>query len=323
MILVLYFLILVIGFIFLIKGADFLIDGSATIAKKFKISDLVIGLTVVAFGTSAPELVVSVLSNIRGDSEIAISNILGSNIANIWLILGAAAIVYPLKVVSSTVWKEIPLALLAVVLVGIMASDNLIDGQAFSVLSRIDGLVLLSFFVIFIYYTFGIAKSGDEGQQGGEEIKQLSLFKSISFVILGLIGLVVGGKLVVDNAILIAQSFGVSSTLIGLTIVAIGTSLPELATSVIAAFKKKADIAVGNVVGSNIFNVFMVLGISSTIGPLTFQSRNLIDTGVAIVVAISLFMFMFIGKRQLLQRWQGGFFLLLYFSYIAFSVYLG
>lgn len=323
MMLALYFLILVVGFVFLIKGADLLVEGASAIAKNLKISDLVIGLTVVAFGTSAPELMVSVLSNIRGDSEMAIANILGSNIANIWLILGATAVIYPLKVVGSTVWKEIPFGLLAVVLLAILASDALIDGQTFSVLSRIDGLVLLAFFVIFLYYTFGLTRRGEDKHSEAEKVEKMPWFKALIFVLLGLIGLGVGGKLVVDNAISIAQFFGVSSTLIGLTIVALGTSLPELVTSVIAAFKKKADIAVGNVVGSNIFNVFMVLGVSSTIGPLVFQNRNLIDAGIAILAGLSLFIFLFLGKRHLLQKWQGVAFLIFYFSYITFSVYLG
>jgi len=318
----LFIIILIVGFLLLIKGADWLVDGASIVAKKMNVSDLVIGLTVVAFGTSAPELIVSVLSSIGGNSDIAVANVVGSNIANIFLILGLSAIVYPLIVTKGTVWKEIPLSLLAISLVGIMASDFLIDGLSFSALTRIDGLVLLSFFVIFVYYTFGLAKNNFD--QPDEVIKPTkSLSVSLLMIVGGLIGLVVGGKLVVDNAVMIAQSLRVSSSLIGLTIVAVGTSLPELATSVIAACKKNCDIAVGNVVGSNIFNVFMVLGLSAVINPLTINPNGLIDISVGVLASLLLFIFMFVGKKRILQRWQGALFVIIYFCYISYLIYRG
>ena len=258
------YIFLIAGFAFLVKGADFLVDGASSIAKKFGISALVIGLTIVAFGTSAPELIVNIFASIQGNTDIAIGNILGSNIANILLILGISAMIYPLAVGKGTVWKEIPLGLLAIIVVAIMANDRLIDGGGFSGLTRIDGFILISFFIIFLYYTFGISKAQGTGEpEESNRIHEYSFFRSGIMVVAGLAGLTLGGKWIVDSAVVIAEQIGLSQAVIGLTIVAIGTSLPELATSAIAAFKKNTDIAVGNIVGSNIFNVFWILGISA------------------------------------------------------------
>ncbi len=315
-------LILLFGFVILIKGADWLVDGASIVAKKLKISDLVIGLTVVAFGTSAPELVVSVFSSIGGNSDIAVANVVGSNIANIFLILGLSAIIFPLVVTKGTVWKEIPLSLLAISLVGIMASDFLIDGLPFSALTRIDGLILLSFFVIFMYYTFGLSQDNFDQNEISEKSNK-NLLVAFSMIVGGLIGLVVGGKLVVDNAVMIAQSLGVSASLIGLTIVAVGTSLPELVTSIVAVYKKNCDIAVGNAVGSNIFNVFLVLGLSAFINPLTIAENGLIDIAMGILASLLLFVFMFVGKKRILQRWQGVLFVIIYVIYIVYLIYRG
>lgn len=322
---------ILLGFFLLIKGADWLVDGASALAKRLKVSDLVIGLTVVAFGTSAPELAVSAISSWSGNSEIAIANIVGSNTANILLILGAAAIITPLAVTKETVWKEIPLSLLAVVLVGIMSADAIIDGSPFSALTRIDGLVLLSFFIIFIYYTFGLAKSQSSDQKNSEEVtkddasshQSKGLFSSLVFLVVGLIGIILGGKLVVDNAVSVATILGISSSLVGLTIVALGTSLPELVTSIIAALKKNTDIAVGNVVGSNIFNVFLVLGVSSIINPLSISKNSLFDIAVSMAAGLLLFAFMFLGRKRVLQRWQGGVLLVSYFCYMIFLVFRG
>jgi len=313
------YLLFIIGFIALIKGADLLVDGASAIAKKFKISDLVIGLTIVALGTSAPELFVNIFASLNGNADIAIGNILGSNICNILLILGISALIFPLKVTKGTVWKEIPMSLLAALLIGIMANDYLIDKVNFNVLTRTDGISLIAFFIIFLYYTFGIAKNEtDTGSVSVE--KNFSLLKSGGLILLGLIGLVIGGQWIVNGAIVIANLFGVSQSLIGLTIVAIGTSLPELATSAVAAYKKNADIAVGNIVGSNIFNVFWILGLSSMIKPLPFQPKNNIDIGMTIFATVLLFLWMFVGKKRILQRWQGLTFILLYFGYIIFLI---
>lgn len=310
--------LLVLGFILLIKGADLLVDGSSSVAKRFGVSDLIIGLTVVAFGTSAPELIVNIVSAVQGNSEIAIGNILGSNIANILLILGLTAIIVPLKVQRSTTWREIPFALLAVLMLGVMANDSLIDGAQSSFISAGDGIVLLGFFAVFMYYIFGSAKKNVQ-EHGDEDIntKKHSVIKSIVLIISGLAGLVVGGKWVVDSAIVLATSWGMSESVIGLTVVAVGTSLPELATSIAAALKGKADIAIGNVVGSNIFNIFWILGVTSLISPLPFLATSNIDILATILATILLFVWMFIGKKHHLKRWQGVVFVLLYVVYVT------
>lgn len=313
------YIFFILGFYVLIKGADLLVDGAVAIAQKMKISSIVIGLTIVAFGTSAPELVVNILSSLKNTSEIAIGNVLGSNIANIFLILGVSAMFYPLTTKKNTVWKEIPFSLLAIVLLGILVNDRLIDGYDFSELSRIDGLVLLAFFIIFIYYTFGIAKIREKMDDEVDEVN-MSYLKSSVFIFLGIIGLVLGGKWIVEGAVEIAEYFHVSQSLIGLTIVAIGTSLPELATSIVAAYKKHADIAVGNVVGSNIFNVFFVLGISTIIKPLPFNAVFDFDIAVCIVASLILFFIMFVGKKHTITKQEGFIMTSLYIFYIAFLV---
>ncbi|MFA5995553.1 MAG: calcium/sodium antiporter [Patescibacteria group bacterium] len=312
------YILFIIGFFFLIKGADLLVDGSASIAKKLKISSLVVGLTIVAFGTSAPEFIVNIFASIQGNSEIAIGNILGSNIANILLILGISAIIYPITAKKNTVLKEIPLSLLAIVILGLMANDMIIDGGTFSSITRIDGFILLSFFIIFLYYTFGITKSDQDTV--GEEIKVFSYSKAIIFIILGLASLIVGGKWIVDGAVKIAEFFNISQSLIGLTIIAVGTSLPELATSALAAYKKQSDIAIGNVVGSNIFNIFWILGVSAIIRPLPFNTSSNGDIAVTILASIVLFLVMFVGKKRVIERWQGVFMVTAYVGYVVFLV---
>lgn len=316
------YILLLLGFVFLIKGAGFLVDGASSVAKKFNISNLVIGLTIVAFGTSAPELFVNLFASFNGTTDIAIGNIVGSNIANVFLILGIAAIIYPIKVGKGTVWKEIPLSLLAAVLLLILANDRLVDGLGFNALTRSDGAVLIAFFVIFIYYTFGIAKNQDTND-GQEAPKVYSGLTSAGLIFLGLIGLVIGGQWIVNSATIIATNFGLSDALIGLTIVAIGTSLPELATSAVAAYKKNSDIAVGNVVGSNVFNIFWILGLSSIIKPLPFKPELNFDLWVAVGASILLFIWMFLGKRHTLERWQGVTFILIYFGYIMAIMFRG
>lgn len=314
------YILFVLGFFILIKGADLLIDGSASVAKRLKISNIVIGLTIVAFGTSAPEFIVNIIASTKGNTDIAIGNILGSNIANILLILGVAAMIYPLATKKNTVWKEIPLALLAAILVGVLANDIRIDNDIYSGLTRIDGIVLLSFFIIFLYYTFGIsAVTGSVDEANG--IKHLSYAKASIFIAGGLLGLGLGGKWIVDGAVKIAEYFDVSQSLIALTIISIGTSLPELATSAIAAYKKHTDIAIANVVGSNIFNLFWVLGLSSFIRPLPFNTSSDLDIGMTIVASVVLFFAMFVGKKHTIQRWQGLLMFLLYVAYIVFLVF--
>ncbi|MFC1537792.1 calcium/sodium antiporter [Candidatus Latescibacterota bacterium] len=313
------YLLLISGLLLLVKGADILVDGASSIAQRLGISELVIGLTVVAFGTSSPELFVNIVASIQGNPNIAIGNIIGSNIANILLILGVSAIIFPLSVSKGTVWKEIPLSLLAAVLLGILANDQLIDKSNFSAVTRIDGLVFLSFFIIFMYYSYGIANR-IKGMEEHVLKKQYGIKKSVILIIIGLIGLSGGGKLIVDSAIRIGLTFGINQAFLGLTVVAIGTSLPELATSVVAAFKKNSEIAVGNIVGSNIFNIFFILGISALIKPLPFQPESNIDIGTMIVSSFLLFLCMFTGGKKLLDRWEGIIFILLYVMYITFLI---
>jgi cation:H+ antiporter len=313
------FILMLLGFVLVIKGAGFLVDGATALARKLSVSDLVIGLTIVAFGTSLPELSVNIFASIKGSAGIAIGNVLGSNIANILLILGISGIIYPLVVTKGTVWKEIPLSLLAGVLIGILANDRLIDGAEGSVLTRIDGLVLLSFFIIFLYYSFGIAKHF-EAPETLLPRKEHSLRKISLMVAAGLAALILGGKFVVDGAVGLAIALGISQSTIGLTIVAVGTSLPELATSAMAAYKKNPEIALGNVVGSNIFNIFFILGISSIIRPLPIISESNFDIGVLILASVLLFVFMFTGKRRKLDRWEAGLFLVMYAVYIFFVI---
>lgn len=312
------YILFIIGFALLIKGAGLLVDGASSIAKKLKISAIVIGLTIVAFGTSMPELIVNIFASASGNSDIAIGNILGSNIANILLILGISAIIYPLATKRNTVWKEIPLSLLAAIVLGVMANDILIDGAGFSGLTRIDGIVLIAFFIIFLYYTFGISKIS--GEAVDTDIKQFSHLKSSFYIICGLTGLALGGKWIVDGAVKIAELFNVSQSLIGLTIVAVGTSLPELATSAIAAYKKQTDIAIGNVVGSNIFNIFWILGVSSIIRPLPFNTNSAVDILVTVFASLILFVIMFVGKKHTVERWQGALMITIYIGYVTFLV---
>lgn len=313
------YLAMIIGFAGVIKGADFLVAGASQLAKRLHVSDLAIGLTVVSFGTSLPELSVNILATMTGNAEIAVSNVLGSNLANILLILGVSSIIFPLSITKGTVWKEIPLSLLAVVLVTILANDRLIDRGQFAALTRIDGLVLMSFFLVFISYIFGMAQNvkGLEQHMPGTPHP---LGKATLMMIAGLLCLVIGSHWAVKGAIRLAGALGVSESLIGLTVVAVGTSLPELATSAVAAYRKNAEIAVGNVVGSNIFNIFFILGTSSVIRPLSFQSRDNLDVGAAVVASILLFLCAFTGKRRVIDRWEGAAFLILYIGYILFRI---
>tara|TARA_B100001964_G_C14191092_1_gene581119 strand:+ start:615 stop:1568 length:954 start_codon:yes stop_codon:yes gene_type:complete len=307
------------GFYFLIKGANWLVEGSSSIAKKYKVSDLMIGLTIVSFGTSSPELFVNLIASFNGNSDLAIANIVGSNISNILLILGIGAIIYPLTIKKGTASTMIPLSMLAVVALWLLVNDILIDGSSFSALTRIDGSVLLLFFIIFIYYTFGIARV--EGEK--EKIEEKNILMSVIMIISGMIGLAFGAKWIVDGAIIIANKFNMSESLIGLTIVAIGTSLPELAATAVAAFKHNADIAIGNVIGSNIFNIFWILGLSSVIRPLFFSPVLNFDIYFMGLATLLLLLFIFVGRKNILGKLEGIIFLLIYIVYIIYLVYRG
>ena len=314
------YLMILFGFVVLIKGADLLVDGASAVARRFHVSDMVIGLTVVAFGTSTPELAVNLLAAAQNTTDIAIGNVVGSNIANILLILGIASLIRPLQVTSETVWREIPMCLLAAFVLAILANDRFIDGNLTDALTRIDGIVLLCFFVIFIYYTVTSAmKLGGIGDftPGTAMVTRRALF----FIGIGLAGLTGGGQLIVSGAVTISRQLGIAEAIIGLTVVAVGTSLPELATSAIAARKGNADIAVGNVVGSNIFNILFVLGISSIIHPLPFRAASNIDIGTVLLSTILLFIFMFTGRRHSLDRWEGFLCVALYVSYVIILLF--
>lgn len=307
---------LLVGLVLLVGGAEYLVRGASSAAKKWGVSGIVIGLTVVSFGTSMPELLVNLISATKGSTDLAIGNIVGSNIANIFLILGVTAIMTRLHVKENTMFKEIPFALLAIVLVFLMGNDAMFDGAGENVLSRTDGFAFLSLFIIFLYYTYGISKVMGEK----ESVATYSWPKSLGMFGLGLAALAFGGNLIVDNAVEIARIAGMSERIIGLTIVAIGTSLPELATSVVAAMKGHADIAIGNAVGSNIFNVFWILGLTSIIAPIPFSVGINIDVLFASFATFLLFLFVFMFKKHELDRWMGLTFLFLYIGYLIFLV---
>ena len=312
-------ILLVVGFVLLIKGAGSVVSGASEIARRLEVSDLVIGLTVVAFGTSLPELFVNVTASVKGSTGITLGNVLGSNIANILLILGMSALVCPLHVPRGTVWREIPFSLLAALALGFLANDRLIDGWAYSDVSRADGLVFLLFFAIFLYYSAAIARS-EEAARAFAPAASRPLRLSVISLAGGMAALGVGGHWIVESGTQIGQALGMSEAVVGLTFVAVGTSLPELATSVMAAWRKNMEIAVGNVVGSNIFNIFFVLGVSALIRPLPFHQTVNLDIGMVIVASLILFMTMFTGRRQALDRWEGALLLGLYAGYLLFRI---
>ena len=289
------YILLILGFVFLIKGADFLVEGSSSLARRIGISDIVIGLTIVSLGTSAPELLVNIIASVKGNADIGMGNIIGSNISNIFLILGISALIYPLRVKRNTTWKEIPMNILAGVVLLFMVNDIFIDKADASILSRIDGLILMAFFVIFMSYTIGLAKAHKEKHKTDGKH---SVLKALLMTGAGIVGLAYGGQWVVNGAIVIAKSFGLSEALIGLTIVAVGTSLPELATSAVAAYKHKTDIAIGNIVGSNLFNIFWVLGLSAVIKPMPFNVAINADIFVFLIATIMLFASSFAYKKD-------------------------
>ena len=312
---VLSFGLLIVGFVVLILGADWLVSGASGLAKRLNVPDLVIGLTVVAFGTSAPELMVNLMAAFNNESEIALTNILGSNTINTFIILGISALIYPIKSQKSSRKYEIPWSVFAGLIILVMGTEcfGLCGGDA--IISRLDGVVLLLIFSLFMYYTLKMAKNNTENQEEG--FLPMKIWKAVLLIAVGLVALVVGGKVIVINAVSIAQAFGVSQAVIGVTVVALGTSLPELATSAIAAFKKNPDLAIGNVIGSNIFNVFFVLGISAVIRPLPSYSNLWIDASLAALGSLLLLLFVSTNRNKELKRWQGAFFLACYGVYLV------
>jgi cation:H+ antiporter len=315
---VLNFLLLLVGFVALIFGATKLVEAASSIAVKLGIPSIVIGLTIVAFGTSAPELVVNMMAAFNGSTEVVMGNVLGSNIFNILGILGISAVIYPLTVKTSTTWLEIPLSLLAAVCVLIVAADVALDGASVNLVSRSEGLILLLFFIIFLVYNLVIAKSGETTEEMAT--KDYATGKAVIFIILGFAGLILGGRLIVDNAVEIAELAGLSERVIGLTVISVGTSLPELATSIVAVRKKNLDIAIGNVVGSNIFNIFFILGLSTTITPVAINAGSFVDIFTNIAASLLLFLFIFTGKGRKVERWEGILFLILYIIYVTYLI---
>jgi len=314
-------LLLLLGFFPLIYGANILVDSASSLAKKLNIPNIVIGLTVVALGTSAPEIVVNTFASISGKNEIVLGNVIGSNLFNILVILGISAIIYPIAMRKTTTWIEVPLSLLSALVVIVLANDMLIDKANVSVLSRIDGLIMLAFFVIFLAYNILLSKSGKIVDEE-TVVKNYSVGKSIVLIIAGLVLLLLGGKIIVTFATSLAQGLGISERIIAITIVSVGTSLPELATSIMAARKKNMDIAVGNVLGSNIFNIFLILGLSSVINPVWIQPISNLDMLVNVVANILLFVFIFTGKGHRLDRWEGSIFVSLYVAYLGVLILL-
>lgn len=311
------------GLILVIKGADFLVQGASSVARRFEISDFVIGLTVVSFGTSLPELVIALAAGNADSPGLILGNVIGSNIANILLVLGVSAVIFPLVATNNTVWKEIPFTLVASLILMVLLNDYFLDAGHDSMLSRSDGLVLLSFFAVFIYYVAQIIKSDKQREWVGEPAKH-GLGRASAEFAGGLIGLIIGARLTVHGAVDLAERANVSDALIGLTVIAIGTSLPELATSAVAAFRKNADIAVGNVVGSNIFNIFIVLGVSSVVHSVPFSPIYNVDLALMVGVTIMLFVFMFIGHpRRTIQRGEGAAFVVIYVGYVAYLAWRG
>lgn len=329
------YLLFILGFVFLIKGADLLVVGASSIAKRMRVSSLVVGLTIVSFGTSMPELIVNLTAGLKGQPEIAIGNILGSNVANILLVLGASALVARLPVKTNTILTEIPFSLTAALLVGFLANASITSfydddpKPDHLMLSRADGIVLLVFFFLFMAYIFAFArKNRDENidvppEEDAEPIKVLPNWRSWLYIGIGIVALASGGQWVVGGAVKLAETFGMSQSFVGLTIVAIGTSLPELVTSMVAAYKRQTDIAVGNVVGSNIFNILWILGLGSVVSPMPFDHLSNFDILMIIFSSTLLLLAMTVGRRREIN-WVGGvFFLLCYFGYITYLVSRG
>ena len=321
-------LILIAGFILLIKGADYLINGASGLAKKFGVSPLIIGLTIVAFGTSAPELIVNIIASIQGASELTVGNIIGSNVSNIGMIIGIAALIYPLAIKESTVKKEIPMMLLAAIIMIALVADRVSKIDEVDLLSRNDGIALVLVFGIFLYYLFSQIRKQTRKKSVNAEFREeyptekSSITKLALITLGGLVAILVGGQLTVGSAVDIATALGVSQVLIGITVIAIGTSLPELTTAVVAALKKHPDIAVGGIVGSNIFNTLLVLGISAIIRPIPFQTQWYTDLGIMLLFSLAMLVFS-ITHKKLIKRWEGGVLLAAYIAYITFTIIRG
>lgn len=303
------YVILVLGFVLLTKGADYFVEGAAAAAKKMRIPTFIIGMTIVAMGTSAPECAVSVTAALKHNNELAVSNAVGSNIFNLMVVCGVCAVIMPLSVQAGILKREFPFSILvALFLLGLGATNMSVN--------RVDGGILLTVFALFLFWMVYSAKKFRKNGEDEEEIQDLSTLKCLIFMAGGLAAIIFGGDWVVDAASVIAKSFGMSQNLIGLTVVAFGTSLPELVTSIAAARKNQADMALGNVIGSNIFNILLILGLAATISPLSFNQENMIDIGILIIMSAEVFFF---AKRgYCLSRMQGAVLLIEYAAYVAY-----
>ena len=312
----LYIIYIVIGIVLVLKGADFLTEGASALARRMKVPEIVIGLTIVAAGTSAPELFVSIMSAIKGTPDLAVGNVIGSNIFNSMLIVGCAAMVAPMVISSSTVKKDIPFAVMASVLLVVLCLDNFgslnIIGNS---ISRLDGILLLTGFVAFMFYTFRMAKKNGGSSESEAGHEAMPTWKGILFVALGLAGLVFGSNLFVGNASELAASLGVSDGVIGLTVVAGGTSMPELATSVVAARKGQSAIAIGNVIGSNVFNLLLILGITAVICPMQIGGITMVDVGTMLISVILVWAFSY--TKYTVERWEGALLTVLFLGYMG------
>lgn len=318
-------LLLLIGLALILFGANWLTDGASAVAKRWGVSDLVIGLTVVAFGTSAPELVISVVSAIHGSAGLAVGNVVGSNIFNVLVIIGCVAVLAPIKVDKGNMTNDIPLVILSSLALLVCANSMMLDGLPENVISRSEGLLLLLFFMIFMRYTFSIARNavnGAEAVDGADaDAKKMPLWKSALLIAAGLAGLIFGGEWFVDGASGVARGLNVSESVIGLTIVAAGTSLPELATSMVAALKKNTELAVGNVVGSCVFNVFMVLGVSAVIRPLELGGIGNFDLLTLVLASVLFWFFGWQIRTRTITRVEGVLLLAVYVAYTSVLIY--
>lgn len=313
------YLLLLVGFALLVKGADYFVEGASKIAQSLRVSPLLIGLTIVAFGTSAPEASVSFIAAFEGNSDVAIGNVVGSNIFNITFILGVTALVFPLLVQSETIRKEIPFALLGSVALLLLISDIQLQALDSNLITRTEGIMLLLFFAVFLYYIFEVARKDRlNTEENPVDSANISKLKNSLLTIGGLAGIVFGGTLVVDNSIEIALALGMSETLVGLTIVAVGTSLPELVTSVTAALKKQVDIALGNIIGSNIFNIFFILGTSAAISPLTVDSKIFSD--VWLMIGVTVLVIILARTKYKISRIEGSVLAVIYIVYVVYIV---
>lgn len=315
-------IMIIIGFVLLIKGADFLVDGASEIAKRFHIPEIVIGLTIVAIGTSMPELVVSVTSALEGHSDLAIGNVVGSNIANMFLILGVCSIIRPLIFKKETRLFEIPFTILATILLFFLCING--SGEQINTITREEGIILLVFCVLFIIYNLIMAKKGEEFDKEDrileirtEENKQVPLWESLFGIVIGIVGLKFGGDLVVNNSVEIAKFLGISEKLISLTIVAFSTSLPELITSITATRKGETDMAIGNILGSQLFNILLIIGVSAALTPINYSKGYDSNLILLIVGSIVLGLFPFVGKKNEMTRSNGILFVVTYIAYLV------